>query len=1129
MGMSYESYFSLLEHEAEILYKVARDARKKGRDPSFEVEIPVAKDMASRVESLVGPSDVAALIRELDNSGISREEVSFKVAGRICQGEFDSLPIEKAAEQAVRTALAILTEGIVSAPLEGIASVRIKENSDNSKYLAIYFAGPIRSAGGTAAAMAVLIADYVRQKLHLDPYKVTQDEVERFIEEVELYNRSVHLQYKPPSEDVKMALENIGVEITGEKTDNIEATGHRDLPRIETNCLRGGAMLALCEGILQKSAKVLKITSKVSIVGWDWLKDVGTSKKSKKAEVGGVSENWTYLKDIIAGRPVFSHPMAREGMRIRYGRSRNTGFAGWGIHPATMYLVDSFLAIGTQMKTERPGKANVTAPVDSIEGPIVKLRNGSVLRVETSKQAQEICDKVDEILFLGDALIGYGEFLENNHVLVPSGYVEEWWVQELEEADASRKYQRYIDNPFDIGEKDALKISEELGIPLHPRFTYHWEDVNLEELRELIDWCSKGVVKNENLLLPLSKEKELLEKICLPHIVTKDGITIESETFRRCVNKEKFDDIIPLISLEGKSESEIVIEAIGKTLGIMMRSKCPITVGGRMGRPEKAKERTMSPPVHGLIPVGHAGGKTRSLIKARENNYVRVEVSNRQCPSCKKIIPKLICPSCGEETIPFAACNNKHCNMGKSKIFDTKIEQCPSCGRNMSDYSYQNIDIKTEMNQAITGLSIAMPKEVKGVIGMMSGEKFPEPIEKAILRAHNHVYVFKDGTMRFDATDVPVTHVTPQEISTSVNKMRELGYTVDEAGKPLSSEEQVVELKVQDIIVSDNGADYLLKCCSFIDDLLERVYKLPRFYNTENREDLVGHLVIGLAPHTSAGVLGRIIGYTCAKVGYAHPFFHASKRRNCDGDEDAIILLLDALLNFSRHYLPVHRGGKMDAPLVLTTRIDPEEIDKEAYNIDTSRRYPVSFYEQTQQYIHPSKCSLPTVADHLGSEKALYNLHYTLPTRDIADGPSVSAYKTLGSMAEKIDAQLELARKIRAVDLDDTAQRVIVSHFIPDIIGNLRSFSKQTFRCVSCNTIYRRIPLSGKCSKCYGGRLVLTVSKGSVEKYLQVSKDIIRNYKIDPYIAQRIDIIEKELESVFKEKVTQMTLADFGP
>jgi DNA polymerase II large subunit len=83
-------------------------------------------------------------------------------------------------------------------------------------------------------------------------------------------------------------------------------------------------------------------------------------------------------------------------------------------------------------------------------------------------------------------------------------------------------------------------------------------------------------------------------------------------------------------------------------------------------------------------------------------------------------------------------------------------------------------------------------------------------------------------------------------------------------------------------------------------------------------------------------MLARIIGFTDRKVGYAHPFFHAAKRRNCDGDEDSVILLMDALLNFSKSYLPSSRGGRMDAPLVLTSRIDPKEIDEEAHSIDAS-------------------------------------------------------------------------------------------------------------------------------------------------------------------------------------------------
>ena len=61
----------------------------------------------------------------------------------------------------------------------------------------------------------------------------------------------------------------------------------------------------------------------------------------------------------------------------------------------------------------------------------------------------------------------------------------------------------------------------------------------------------------------------------------------------------------------------------------------------------------------------------------------------------------------------------------------------------------------------------------------------------------------------------------------------------------------------------------------------------------------------------------------------------------CDGDEDCIMLLLDGLLNFSRSFLPQNRGGSMDAPLVLTSRIDPAEIDKEALNVDVGSGYPL--------------------------------------------------------------------------------------------------------------------------------------------------------------------------------------------
>ena len=107
-----EEYFASLQKSLDSLYKIAEKARKKGQDPYLKVEIAPARDMAARVEGLVGPINVASRIRELDKINYSRERIALKIAEEIAEGEFGHYTQEGCAEQAVRTALAILTEGI---------------------------------------------------------------------------------------------------------------------------------------------------------------------------------------------------------------------------------------------------------------------------------------------------------------------------------------------------------------------------------------------------------------------------------------------------------------------------------------------------------------------------------------------------------------------------------------------------------------------------------------------------------------------------------------------------------------------------------------------------------------------------------------------------------------------------------------------------------------------------------------------------------------------------------------------------------------------------------------------------------------------------------------------------------
>jgi len=117
-------------------------------DPSLEVEVKLAEDMADSRELLVGPPGIASYIRRLKNT-MSREALAFKAAEDIVSGILGSFKPEEAAEKALRTALAILTEAVTVAPVQGITKVSIKRNFDGTSYLSVYFAGPIRPAGGT--------------------------------------------------------------------------------------------------------------------------------------------------------------------------------------------------------------------------------------------------------------------------------------------------------------------------------------------------------------------------------------------------------------------------------------------------------------------------------------------------------------------------------------------------------------------------------------------------------------------------------------------------------------------------------------------------------------------------------------------------------------------------------------------------------------------------------------------------------------------------------------------------------------------------------------------------------------------------------------------------------------------
>jgi DNA polymerase II large subunit len=1221
----YKLYFDSLNKEIRIIYDIAEKAREQGFDPTTRVEIPPAHDVAARVEAtLEGPVGVAKRIRELQDAGMSREEVAFAIAKEIAEGTLSNVEetvglivnrnprytpdeilsridekreelgpdvnkgftamvvakefgektaretAEKAADKAVRVALSILTESITAAPLEGISKVRI-EGSGDDQYLALYLAGPIRAAGGTEAAMTVLVADYVRQVLNLPAFESTEEETERALEEVELYARLANLQYPVNPDSIRFVASRLPIMLTGDPTEEFEVSGSRNLARIDGNRVRGGAVLVLNDGVVGKAAKLAKIVSGVKISGWEWLNELAAkmSKTGTEEEEDFASKTLEpkadYLADVIGGRPVFSHPSRIGGFRLRYGRSRNTGLAGVGVHPATMFIVEEFLATGTHIRTERPGKGSIVAPVDSIEGPIVLLKDGSVIRIKDNDEARSYEGEIERILYLGDILVALGEFLENNHPLVPSGYCEEWWSHDLD-ATISKLLSKQsmaevtkrlgskmsfdevvmmVESPLSQipSPEQAVHLSKKLKVPLHPYYLYRWNALSPEDALTLRKWIlTKHSIKKDSVMsLPFdSDNKKLLEKTGIPHSL--------SENKKRIFLTD--NPVVVLAQLgkkEGKTKGATTLELLNSVSSVKLMDKVGFSIGARMGRPEKAEERKMRPPVQTLFPVGRAKGSEREIEKvAKSMEYqptieetigddheefdseevrleswkseipVELEMVFRICPNCSNRTFESKCDICGTHTI--VSCSYENCG----HPIDRKTGTC-QYGHERSKTHQYSVPLANLINEVKTEVDELEAHGVRGVLGLTSDYKIPEYLGKGILRAKHDVYCYRDGTARFDATDAPLTHFTPEEIGVPVSRLRELGYITDYVAAPLISEDQVIELKVQDIVVSENCAMYLMRVGRFVDDCLEKIYGLERFYKFSTQEDVVGQLVIGLAPHTSAGIIGRIIGFTNASVCYAHPYWHAAKRRNCDGDEDALILVLDALLNFSKDYLPAGRGGLMDAPLVLSVILNPTEVDDESHNIEVCKRYPAEFYEKVAAGRHPKDVEdlVDIIASRLNKAAQYEGFGFTHDTKSFDVGPKNTRYKILGSMDEKLTAQLNLATLIEAVDAQNVAERVLSTHFFRDIRGNLRAFSTQKIQCQKCRRVYRRIPLSGTCV--CGNKLSLTVRQKNISKYLKVTKRIIDDHDLDQYQQERLKLVTSALDSLFVSEQTTLT------
>ena len=903
--MNIDNYFEEINQKVQEQFLIAGKAREKGLDNVNKVEIPIATSLAEKAIGLISTiypqindKRIVERIIELEKEfGQLDSCVPFRIAEEIAKEKFCKFEsLLQAIDAGIRVGFSYITLGVVSSPIEGFTGLKVKKTKNGEDYFVAYFSGPIRSAGTTAGCVVLMLIDYLREVFGYAKYDPDENEVKRYVtENYDYHERITNLQYLPSEEEITFLAKNIPIEISGEPSEDREVSNYKDLPRIETNFIRGGMCLIFSEGLAQKAQKGFRLWKGVqkkgfNVTGWEFL-DEYIKIKNKKDKSKSDSTP-TYIKDIVAGRPVFSHPSRSGGFRFRYGRSRNNGFSAVSVHPATMGITDSFLSGGTQLKIEKPTKGCTISSCDVIDGPIVKMKDGSVKKIRDLEEAKKVYPDVKEIIYLGDILFTFGDVLNRNYELLKAGYVEEWWALELE-----KKIGGKLDFDMnDVGFEKAIQISREMEIPLYPKFIFFWREIDYESFLFLIDWISNSKIVEDKLIMPYTlKDREFyhvakraLEILGCEHKIFLESVIVSGEEARALLinlGLEMTSDFgeksLEVLKKVKESEEKEVLKIVNSLSKFIIKDKSGTFIGARMGRPEKAKLRKLVGSPHCLFPVGEEGGRLRSFNSALEVGYVRAEFSNFWCNkcSCESVYSK--CEGCGE------FCSKRYyC----PRCDEDKIDKCDIEGHNSLEYKERKVDIRSIFENARRKTKVSADEVpiIKGVKGTSNKDHSCENLGKGLLRAKHNLHVNKDGTIRYDMTEMVLTHFKPREIGTSIEKLREMGYEKDIRGDELVKDEQILVLFPHDILLpvcpdtlDERADDVFLRICKFVDDELEILYGLPRFFNAQKKEDLIGALMVCIAPHICTATVARLIGFSKVQALVASPFMHAAMRRDC--------------------------------------------------------------------------------------------------------------------------------------------------------------------------------------------------------------------------------------------------------
>jgi len=137
-----ENIFSQINKDVIACYDLANRTKLLGYDPDDSVKIPLARNMAERVEGLISSvapevlgKGILARIQELEQQYGSQDwKVALVIAEEVAKEKFCQFSDKKRAiEIGIRTGFAYVTVGVVSSPLEGFIEIKFRASEEFKK------------------------------------------------------------------------------------------------------------------------------------------------------------------------------------------------------------------------------------------------------------------------------------------------------------------------------------------------------------------------------------------------------------------------------------------------------------------------------------------------------------------------------------------------------------------------------------------------------------------------------------------------------------------------------------------------------------------------------------------------------------------------------------------------------------------------------------------------------------------------------------------------------------------------------------------------------------------------------------------------------------------------------------